>query len=211
MILVIPIFFVLGSLVMLSYMTGVYLMKTFPDNYDVDGIWAGLEYKNKCLLYMWYLGEILACVGFLCLTSFLWEDTPGQEVFIIFYTLFLVSACFWMPLVIQGDRFYSLTIFVLFLTSLSTIVLLIESFRFWGPKSYKPWLLIPLTLHCTCFDMMYWSWTWVPADLKTKSKNIIPNIDSRSLFVVAEEDDEDGTIYSDKQSILGLPLKYNYC
>jgi hypothetical protein len=217
MILIIPIFFVLGSLVVLSYMIGVYLMKTFPDNYDVNGIWAGLQYQNKIFLYLWYLGEILSCGGFLCLTCFLWEDAPGQEVFVVFYTLFLVSACFWMPLAIQGDRFYSLTIFFLFLTSLSTIGLLVESFRFWGPKSHKPWLLIPLTLHCTFFDMIYWCWTWSPSDLNkvtgggNNNTKFSRSLESRSLFVVAEEEDDEQQSNPGKISISDFSLKYDFC
>ena len=183
---IIPIFLVLGSLVVLSYMVSVYLINKFPSDYDVNGIWAGLAHGNKYLMYLWYLGEILSCGGFLSLTSFLWNDLDNSKTtFIVFYTLFLVSAFFWMPLAIQGDRFYSLTIFALFLTSLSTVGLLAESFVFWGPESYRPWLLVPLCLHCTLFDLVYWCWTWSPSVFNNTA------FESRSLFIVAEEGEEE--------------------
>lgn len=179
-------------------------MKYYPNNYDSKGIWAGLYDQKGPLMYLWYLGEILSCLGFLSLTLFMWmeendKDSSNSTLLVAFYIVFLVSAMFWMPLAIQGDRFYTLTILFLLITSISAIVLLVESLLLWSAKA---WLLLPLALHTTLFDLGYWCWTWKPTPYKLLSQSTKLNFcyvdqytntfqsttHGRPLFIIEEEE-----------------------
>jgi len=192
--IIIPIFCVLGSLVVLSYLICIYLLSKYPEAYDSKGIWAGLLHGSKYLTYLWYLGEVLSCIGFLSLTAFLWDSNTFEENIRmeVFYTLFLCSELFWMPLAIQGDRFYLLTIVLLFFASIGTIGLFVESLLLWGISSYKGWLLLPLVLHCTFFDFVYWCITWMPSPYQLSSQHVsLMQTDQRVIFVVQEEESYD--------------------
>ena len=214
--MILSLFLILGGLVMVSYITGGFLLKYYPANYDLKGIWAGLSpYHQRWPMYLWFLGELLSCFGVFSISCFMWllenerengggggVDNDSSDIMTIFYTVFLISACFWMPLAIQGDRFYSLTIFVLFITSLSAIGLFAESFIIWGVDSLKPWTLLPLVLHTTFFDLVFWCWTWTPTPYALMQSmqhqfNIVDQytapyfngpLPTRPLFIIEEED-----------------------
>jgi hypothetical protein len=214
--MILSLFIILGGLVVASYFTGYFLLKYYPSNYDLKGIWAGLApYHHKWPMYLWYVGEFLSCLGFISLTYFMWEvendnnnnnKDENNQIMTTFYIMFLVSALFWMPLAIQGDRFYHLTIIVLFITSLSAIGLLVESLIIWNADSIKGWAVLPLALHTTFFDMVFWCWTWTPTPytlLQSTSQRQFNAVDkyttgdnnntppatlTRPLFIIEEED-----------------------
>jgi hypothetical protein len=226
--MILALFIIFGGLVMVSYAAGFFLLKNYPTNYDLNGIWAGLApYHQRWPMYLWFVGEFLSCLGVFSITCFAWmlenENENGGggsssdnnsydnnvhiNTIVIFYTAFLISACVWMPLAIQGDRFYSLTIFVLFLTSLSAIGLFAESLIIWGVDSVKPWTLFPLVLHTTLFDFVFWCWTWTPTRytlLQSTQRRFsivdqytagdlsgplhAPHASGRPLFIIEEED-----------------------
>ena len=212
--MILILFFSLGSLVVISYGVGAYLLTYQDTSYDSRGIWAGLQpYHSRWPMYLWYTGELLSCLGFVIFTyllSTLENDNDDryldqEQNITIFYTLFLASALFWMPLAIQGDRFYSATILALLVTSASAVALLAESLIMWNANSMQGWVLLPLALHTTLFDFVFWSWTWNPApyinlclpnismqtqciDIEDQCPPKPPFNYFRPLFVIEEED-----------------------
>ena len=168
-VIIAPIFLCLGIFVISTYIICSLLITHYPVQYDAKGIWAGLHNKDEpinWIIAIWCIGEISACFGFLFLTHMLIWNVDSSQIsisMIFFYVLFLITAMFWMPLTIQGDRFYSLTIFMLFLTAIGACGLFVESILLWSYDDYKPWMVLPLALHCTFFDFIFWSLTWSPS------------------------------------------------
>jgi hypothetical protein len=193
-VIITPIFLCLGIFVVSTYVICGLLITYYPVQYDAKGLWAGLHNKNgpiRWRMVAWCIGEILACVGFLFLTHMLIWNVDSSQItmsMIFFYVLFLITAMFWMPLTIQGDRFYSLTIFFLFLTAIATCGLFVESILLWSYDNYKPWMVLPLALHCTFFDFVFWSLTWNPTSyLIISQKSVDDGV--HSPFFICDNDD----------------------
>ena len=110
-VIIAPIFLCFGIFVISTYIICSLLITHYPVQYDAKGIWAGLHNKDEpinWIIAIWCIGEISACFGFLFLTHMLIWNVDSSQIstsMIFFYVLFLITAMFWMPLTIQGDRF----------------------------------------------------------------------------------------------------------
>ncbi len=53
----------------------------------------------------------------------------------------------------------------------------------------KPWMVLPLALHCTFFDFIFWSLTWNPSSYFIISQ-ISAYISTQSPFLICEDDND---------------------
>ena len=188
--MILILFLVLGSIVISTYIIGALFMIYAPNSCDSKGIWAGLYTPDRkpreTLIVIWCIGEILACCGFLVLTASLIYDKDEVSLHMLFfYCLFLITAAFWMPLALRGDSYYTLTIWFLFLTAAATWGLFVCAMERWGPSSFQAWFLLPLALHCTCMDLVFWCWTWRPSDMPLEQ---LAAFEAEKILWIEEDD-----------------------
>ena len=144
----ITLFFTLGTFVLISY-------RLYWPAYNM---WAGLN--NITVFSIWCISALLSIVGFLSFSIHMMlsnQQTEIYELTLIPYSLFLFSSALYMPL--ASKKKITPTIVTLLVAAASSIALAYCSFQIFAWK-YTTVFVIFLAIHCTLFDLFFWSWTW---------------------------------------------------
>ena len=144
----ISLFFIMGSLVLVSY----YI---YWPQYNML---AGLNAKP--VFYAWCVSATLSTVGFLNFSIQMMlseKDSQIYELTLIPYFLFLISAAFFMPFASLKKIVPTLLISVVF--AASSIALAYCSFQIFEWQ-YTTVLVVFLAIHSTLVDLFFWGWTW---------------------------------------------------
>jgi len=182
----------LGTCFVAGTAFSIYQLKTTPQLFDKDAIWGLLFEKSGKANYMaWFLfliGFVLSIAGFLTATVWLWNERVSDALG-FFYCLFLLSEALWMPFAIRGLEYYSATIMVMFTAAIASCGLFVTTLELWGSDSYKGFILLPLFLHCTLFDLFAWSCSFEPRSVSQNLQTIELLEQQSGMFSVHEEDD----------------------
>ena len=185
-----------GTLVLLSYAFSFYQIRFTPHLFDKDAIWGLLYEKNwKPNYFSWFIflvGEFLSVVGFLIATVWLWNEHVSDALG-FFYILFLVSEAMWMPLAIRGLEFYSATLMVLVMAAIASCGLFVITLQMWGTDKPEGFVLFPLFLHCTFFDMIAWGYSFDLRSVHDRNRTLQILEQEPVIFTVTEEDHDEGT------------------
>ena len=143
-------FIVQGSTVILSYII-------FWPN---ENLWAILN--DRIVFYIWLVSAAISATGFIYysveMINYPNRNDGFYELMSLPYCFFLLTASCYMPFAVHHYVF--LTMMCLFLSGVSTILLLAGSIIMFGP-SVVTILMGFLCFHCVVIDFIFWGFSWI--------------------------------------------------